>query len=63
MRTVKRLVIGITFSAMLAATLVGTGSDAYAKTKPGGVAQPNGSGPTTMPSNPGTFQAFGVSWE
>ena len=64
MKTLKKLVIGITFSAVLAATLLGTGSDAYAKTRaPGAPGQANGSGPTTAPATGGTFIAFGISWE
>jgi hypothetical protein len=49
MKTLKRLVIGIAFSAMLAATLLGTGSDAYAKTRTTGSTPPP--------------QASGISWE
>ena len=64
MKTLKRLIIGITFGAMLATTLLGTGSDAYAKTRtPGGSTQTNDAGPTSVPSTGGLFQALGATWE
>lgn len=64
MKTLKRLIIGITFSAMLATTLIGTGSDAYAKARTsGGSIQTNGTGAPAVPSTGGTFQALGITWE
>ena len=64
MNTLKRLVIGITFSAMLATLLIGTGTDAYAKVRgAGGATQTNGAGPTTVPFTGDVFGTLGISWE
>ena len=64
MNTLKRLFIGITFSAMLATALIGTGSDANAATRAsGGSTHANGSGPTIIPAIGGDFQAIGITWE
>jgi len=61
MKNLKRLVIGVAFSAMLATTLLGTGSDAYAKSGAPGNTAPL-SGPTA-PSVGGIIRSLGVSWE
>ena len=65
MRTLKRLVVGITFGAMLATMLLATGGDAYAKSRSGGsTTVTNGTGPvSTPPANDGLFEALGVTWE
>jgi len=64
MKTLKRLVVGIAFSAMLATALIGTGSDANAATRAsGGATHANGTGPTIVPSIGGDLQALGITWE
>ena len=64
MNTLKRLIVGITFSAMLAAALIGTGSDADAATRAsGGSTHTNGTGPTIVPAIGGDLQALGITWE
>lgn len=64
MKTLKRLIVSVTFGTMLAAMLLTTGGDAYAKTgSAGGTTVANGSGSTTTPTSGGLFEALGVTWE
>ena len=65
MKTLKRLIVSVTFGAMLATMLLATGAAAYAKTgTTGGTTVANGSGSTTTtPTTGGLFEALGVTWE
>jgi len=59
MKSMKRTVIGIAFGAMLALTLVTSGTNAYAGSG-------KGQGPTTVTpaqKTGGLFESLGITWE
>ena len=60
MKTLKRLIIGITFSAVLAFSFMTNTTTAYAG---GGNSQSQNTGQSSSPKTGGTFQALGITWE
>ena len=69
MKSIKRILTGSVFTMTIAAALLASGGDAYAKNRAGGgnghekAYQPDVTAPTGPVIVADTFEALGVTWE